>query len=235
MDGEREPLFCQKWSPEICVEKVEPCKIHNWEKLYNIPLEAWTSKGTGALASRLGQPLVMDNMTASMWHKGIGRAVYARVLVEIVVGNGFLEKIEVQYIYEMNNVMKNKFVNVEYTWKPQACAHFEVFGHGHRNCKKQRISIVDHSNGSDKISNGKTQDGFTEVRNKKNDKRVQGANIGKFGGYQNELNTMKEKINVKTEKRQGVGTKTGGDEVGAIAKGNKGGGKEYIGKRSQED
>ncbi|GJU02010.1 RNA-directed DNA polymerase, eukaryota, reverse transcriptase zinc-binding domain protein [Tanacetum coccineum] len=52
-------------------------KFHHEEvpllvKLCNVPLEAWTVKGISALASRVGKPLVMDSMTASMCKQGIG-------------------------------------------------------------------------------------------------------------------------------------------------------------------
>ncbi|GKC62060.1 RNA-directed DNA polymerase, eukaryota, reverse transcriptase zinc-binding domain protein [Tanacetum coccineum] len=59
------PLMVQKWSPDVCIEKVEPSKIPIWVKLFNVPLEASSVKRISALSNRLGKPLVMDSMTAS--------------------------------------------------------------------------------------------------------------------------------------------------------------------------
>nr|GEV67442.1 hypothetical protein [Tanacetum cinerariifolium] len=67
------PLMIQKCSFDVCVKKAEPNRIPVWVKLFNIPLEAWSVKGISALASRLGKPLVMGDMTASMCHNGTGR------------------------------------------------------------------------------------------------------------------------------------------------------------------
>nr|GEW55871.1 hypothetical protein [Tanacetum cinerariifolium] len=44
--------------------------------------DAWSVDGISALASSLGNPLIMDTTTAAMCHNGMGRLDYARVLVE---------------------------------------------------------------------------------------------------------------------------------------------------------
>ena len=49
----------------------------------NLPLEAWTTHGISALASRVGKPLVMDTITADMCTLGVGRVGFSRVMVEI--------------------------------------------------------------------------------------------------------------------------------------------------------
>ena len=77
------PMVVQKWEVNMCLDKREPVKIPVWVKICNVPLEAWTGYGISALASRVGKPLVMDNVTASMCKSGLGRVGYARVLVEV--------------------------------------------------------------------------------------------------------------------------------------------------------
>ncbi|GKC42250.1 zinc knuckle CX2CX4HX4C containing protein [Tanacetum coccineum] len=59
-------------------------------KICNVPLESWTIKGISALASRVGKPLVMDNVTDSMCRMGIGRVGFARVLVEVTTKSHYL-------------------------------------------------------------------------------------------------------------------------------------------------
>nr|GFD06933.1 hypothetical protein [Tanacetum cinerariifolium] len=67
------PMFVQKWDPSVSLDKAEPNKLPLWVKLRNLPLEAWTTKGISAVASRLGTPLIMDQVTTNMCKAGNGR------------------------------------------------------------------------------------------------------------------------------------------------------------------
>nr|GEX70848.1 RNA-directed DNA polymerase, eukaryota, reverse transcriptase zinc-binding domain protein [Tanacetum cinerariifolium] len=79
------------------IDKSEPEQIPLWMKMCNVPLKAWTAKGINALASRIGIPLIMDDVTATMCTKGIGRVIYDRVLVEVFAKRGLPNDIEVVY------------------------------------------------------------------------------------------------------------------------------------------
>ena len=63
----------------------------------NLPLEAWTTHGISALASRMGKPLVMDTVTADMCRLGVGRVGYARVMVEVSAKKCLPDVIEMVY------------------------------------------------------------------------------------------------------------------------------------------
>nr|GEY91240.1 zinc knuckle CX2CX4HX4C [Tanacetum cinerariifolium] len=58
------PLVVRKWDPAFGMEMVEQTKVPIWARLVNVPMEAWSAEGISALASSLGKPLIMDNMTA---------------------------------------------------------------------------------------------------------------------------------------------------------------------------
>nr|GEU85616.1 hypothetical protein [Tanacetum cinerariifolium] len=103
------PLFIQKWSSEIGMQKVEPRKMPVWVKINNVPLEAWSVKEISALASGLGKPILMDTMIAKMCHKGIGSLEFARVLVEIDAAKDLKKEIEIQYIDKSNNIKGKVF------------------------------------------------------------------------------------------------------------------------------
>ncbi|GKD10599.1 RNA-directed DNA polymerase, eukaryota, reverse transcriptase zinc-binding domain protein, partial [Tanacetum coccineum] len=60
------PFIVQKWDPEVTIVKTVPCKIPVWIKLFNVPLESWSTKGINIISSRLGRPIMMDKMTADM-------------------------------------------------------------------------------------------------------------------------------------------------------------------------
>ncbi|GJV27430.1 zinc knuckle CX2CX4HX4C containing protein [Tanacetum coccineum] len=89
------PLFVQKWRVGMNLDRTEPSKLPVWVKMYNIPMEAWSIKGISALASSLGKPLMMDDITARMSAKWEGRLGFARVLVEIDAGNELKSEIVV--------------------------------------------------------------------------------------------------------------------------------------------
>ncbi|GJU75145.1 hypothetical protein Tco_1272215 [Tanacetum coccineum] len=79
---------------EIGMEKIP------LSRLVNIPLEAWNVRAISALASKLGRPIKMDQVTADMCRTGSGRLGYARVLIEINAEDEFFDKIEINYVAE---------------------------------------------------------------------------------------------------------------------------------------
>ncbi|GJT38738.1 RNA-directed DNA polymerase, eukaryota, reverse transcriptase zinc-binding domain protein [Tanacetum coccineum] len=107
------PFFVQKWDIHVCLDKREPSHIPIWVRLCNIPMEAWTTSGISALASRLGKLLVMDALTAEICKKGVGKVKYARVLVEVSATKDVPNEIEVVYKGKDVNHGKNKAVNTE--------------------------------------------------------------------------------------------------------------------------
>ncbi|PWA50665.1 ATPase, F1/V1/A1 complex, alpha/beta subunit, Zinc knuckle CX2CX4HX4C [Artemisia annua] len=124
---------------------------------------------------------MMDKMTATMCKEGSGRLGYARVLVEIDAGKEYVEKLELSYVDKQLNVKRNKWVKVEYSWKPDKCNHCVVFGHSQSQCKvgKSQNETVNGStgkttSGTNNANTNLRNDGegdnesFVEARNRKN-------------------------------------------------------------------
>ncbi|GJZ93434.1 RNA-directed DNA polymerase, eukaryota, reverse transcriptase zinc-binding domain protein [Tanacetum coccineum] len=151
------PLVVQKWDLSVSIEKIDPCKIPIWARLVNAPLEAWSLRGISTLASRLGKPIMMDSMTASMCHKGNGRPGYARVLVEIDAAKGLPDKIEIAY--KDNSVCKSN-----------------------KNGSMVEKKGMDNGITKEKVGN---DEGFVTVRNRRNQEygnnAVKNKNTGVFG------------------------------------------------------
>ncbi|GJR10568.1 hypothetical protein Tco_0793220 [Tanacetum coccineum] len=85
--------------------KVIPTKIEengNEIKLSNVPLEAWTTNGISALASRIGKPMVMDAVTTTIYKIRVGRDEYARVLVEVSANKELPKHVEIMYKNRQN-------------------------------------------------------------------------------------------------------------------------------------
>nr|GEX71723.1 hypothetical protein [Tanacetum cinerariifolium] len=86
-------------------------------------IRTWSVKGISALASSLGKPLIMDEMTANICQYGVGRTNFARVLVDIRANKKLGDKIEIEYIGKNESVKGTKETKVMYDWKPDACPH----------------------------------------------------------------------------------------------------------------
>ncbi|GKE53920.1 RNA-directed DNA polymerase, eukaryota, reverse transcriptase zinc-binding domain protein, partial [Tanacetum coccineum] len=183
-------------------EKETLCKIPVWIMLYNVPLEAWSTKGISAISSRLGRPIMMDQMTSDMCKEGSGRLGYARVLVEVDAGKEYLEKIEINYVDAMKKVKLTKWVKVEYSWKPDRCMHCKVFGHTVNYCKAKQMNGKNETN-QEASANGIQADneGFVEVKNrKKNNGNATGMNNGTQGnkqGYKVNVMNVQQRYVVK--------------------------------------
>ncbi|GJX90174.1 RNA-directed DNA polymerase, eukaryota, reverse transcriptase zinc-binding domain protein [Tanacetum coccineum] len=59
--------------------------------------EAWNVEGISRIASRIGNPIIMDRITNSMCEKAYGRASFARVLVEVEAAKGLVDSVQVCY------------------------------------------------------------------------------------------------------------------------------------------
>ncbi|GJY05634.1 RNA-directed DNA polymerase, eukaryota, reverse transcriptase zinc-binding domain protein, partial [Tanacetum coccineum] len=139
------PMVVQKWCIDMCLDKTEPKKIPVWIKMINVPMEAWSVKGISALASSVGKPVIMDEVTTKMCMTGVRRFGFARVVVEIDAEKGIKDKIEV--MYRSKNVAEGtkKTVDVEYSWIPSICSKCKVFGHTDNNCKFTRKDVIDNN------------------------------------------------------------------------------------------
>ncbi|GJR50539.1 RNA-directed DNA polymerase, eukaryota, reverse transcriptase zinc-binding domain protein [Tanacetum coccineum] len=119
----------------FCVlRKPEPNKLTLWVRLRNLPLEAWITKGISDVASRLGNPLIMDQTTANMCKTGYGRVGFARVLIDVEAIKGLPEKIKIVYKNRDGLITRKKSVDVNYDWSPPVCSFCKVFGHCEKNC-----------------------------------------------------------------------------------------------------
>nr|GEX42686.1 RNA-directed DNA polymerase, eukaryota, reverse transcriptase zinc-binding domain protein [Tanacetum cinerariifolium] len=138
------PLIVQRWDPKVVIVKESPYKILIRIRLYNVPPKAWSIKSISAISSRLGRPMMMDQMTSDMCKERSGRLGYARVLVEIDASKPFLDKVEINYVDDAKN------------------AKHVVSGES----EKRNSKNMDHLDNN--------EEGFVEVKNKKNRNGING-------------------------------------------------------------
>nr|GFA79199.1 ATPase, F1/V1/A1 complex, alpha/beta subunit, zinc knuckle CX2CX4HX4C [Tanacetum cinerariifolium] len=82
-------------------------------KIINVPLEAWSVEGINAIASSLGNPMMMDTNIAAICHKGIGNFDFARILMEMDAEKELKKEIVIQYKDKNNNVRGNKEAQIK--------------------------------------------------------------------------------------------------------------------------
>ncbi|GJU81796.1 RNA-directed DNA polymerase, eukaryota, reverse transcriptase zinc-binding domain protein, partial [Tanacetum coccineum] len=132
---------------EACVAATgfldEAIEVHEAYLLSQKDMEAWSVKGINALASSIGKPVIMDEVTTKMCVTGVGRIGFARVLVEIDAEKGNKGKIEI--MYKSKNVAERtkEIVNIEYSWIPCICSHCKVFDHTDSYCKVKSKNMID--------------------------------------------------------------------------------------------
>nr|GEV16136.1 RNA-directed DNA polymerase, eukaryota, reverse transcriptase zinc-binding domain protein [Tanacetum cinerariifolium] len=176
----------EKCSIDMYMDKTEPKRILVWVKIRNVPMKAWSVKGIRALASSIGKPVIMDEITTRMCVTEVGRIGFARVLVEIDAEKGIKDKIEILYKSKSITKRTKKIVDVEYSWIPCICSQRKVFGHIDNDCKtggrsrntkdtekenQQGSTSVDNSN-----RNGILRMIVDEFLSKKNDDNNVGMN-----------------------------------------------------------
>lgn len=81
--------FLQIWQPTMVLNKESPRFVPLWIKIFDVPLEFWSSEGLSYIASAVGKPLGMGKVTVDMCQLGVGLIAFARVLVEVKVRGDF--------------------------------------------------------------------------------------------------------------------------------------------------
>ncbi|GJV55861.1 RNA-directed DNA polymerase, eukaryota, reverse transcriptase zinc-binding domain protein [Tanacetum coccineum] len=195
-------MFVQKWDLSVCLERTEPNKLLLWVKFKNLPLEAWSTKGNSAIPSRLGNPLIMDQVTTQMCNSGNGRTGYARVIIEVEADRGVPDQ-------------------VEYDWKPPLYSFCSVFGHTDEKCR-YRPRTVEEIKENDKatrdVEEAKKKDKeeeFVQVNRKKQMATKQAATkqAGRSNGTK-KTNVMYQPVSKKDAKEVDKGNNS--DEQVAV-------------------
>lgn len=119
------PLALRPWTPNMDVQNFSESKIPIWVKFFNVPFEFWTAKGLSYVASSIGKPLYLDQVTRTRC-----RLDFARICVEVDTKDVLPEEVYLR----VGNV--EHCIIVEYPWKPKKCASCNLFGHSSNACPK---------------------------------------------------------------------------------------------------
>lgn len=112
-------------------------KIPMWVKFSNVPLSYLNSDGISFLASGIGKPLFVDEVTSNLEPMH-----FARVCIEITADFSFPSSIDVTVFDEDSAEEIVVSVDVEYQSKPPTCPGCKVFGHSPVKCPNSSFKWV---------------------------------------------------------------------------------------------
>lgn len=116
-------FLVQPWSTQIEEKRTQINIIPIWVKIYEIPKQMWTTEGLGFLASLIGTPKYVDQLTADE-----ERLEFAQVCVEIGVDT------IIEYSKTFRLAGKTETVKLQYPWLPSVCTNCSRFGHMAGDC-----------------------------------------------------------------------------------------------------
>ena len=121
-----QPIILKKWHVGLELTKEAQATIPIWVNIYNIPLEYWNPEGLGFIASAIGKPLQVHQMTASC-----RRLSFARLCIEVSAEFELLKDFDIEYRDPVTGDLTMITLKIEYQWNPIRCAKCRKFGH---NC-----------------------------------------------------------------------------------------------------
>ncbi|KAL7246411.1 hypothetical protein ACSBR2_001502 [Camellia fascicularis] len=111
-------LILKQWKRMMKLAKEKFTKIPIWVKFFNIPMEYWDPDGFSRVASTIGTPLFLDQLTA----RG-SKLTFARVCIEIEVTS------KLPTYFQILCDDEAVLIRVEYQGLPAICQHCQIFGH----------------------------------------------------------------------------------------------------------
>ncbi|XP_028105702.1 uncharacterized protein LOC114304747 [Camellia sinensis] len=147
-------LILKQWHRMMKLSKEDKKTIPSWVKFFNIPLEYWDGEGLGRVASAVGVPLFMDQLTSSG-----SRISFARLCVDISAESAFPDS----FLLTDGDASMN--IHVEYQGVPSRCTHCHVFGHETKTCLSAQVThlIELQKNSEEQIED---DEGWTTVKDK---------------------------------------------------------------------
>ncbi|GJY71407.1 putative reverse transcriptase domain-containing protein [Tanacetum coccineum] len=135
-------LILKKWTPNANIMKENVCNILVSVKFHDIPITIFTEDGLSVIATKLGNPLMLDSYTTAMCTNSWGKASNARPMVEVRADFELKDTIVVLVPKFFGDGYIVSTIYVEYEWATPRCSSCHVFGHGIDECPKKIVSDV---------------------------------------------------------------------------------------------
>ncbi|GJX71051.1 reverse transcriptase domain-containing protein [Tanacetum coccineum] len=149
------PIILKKWMPTSNLLNEDLNLVPIWVKLHDILIVVFTPDGLSAMATKLGNPIMLDLYTSSICLQSWGRMDYARALIDVMVDQELKEEmvIAIPNVEDDGEVFHS--VRVDYEWKPPRCGMCMIFGHDDKLCLKWVVGIpMNDGFRTDKVASG---------------------------------------------------------------------------------
>lgn len=127
------PLILRRWEPDLEMENFHAEAMPVWIKASNIPMSLWSSRGLGAIAGKVGKPLVIDSVTSEGDRLGFAK-------MHLVVN---MNK-ELRRMVPMRVRGKVHKIRIDYLGLPEKCIVCNDIGHGLSECPVRPASPPEH-------------------------------------------------------------------------------------------
>ncbi|GJT43502.1 reverse transcriptase domain-containing protein [Tanacetum coccineum] len=130
------PIILKKWTPNANVLKEDHNSVLIWVRFHDIPIVAFTADGLSVMATKLGNPIMLDSYTSSMCLQSWGRMDYAGAFIDTKADRELNKDmvIVIPKVKDDGEVLYT--VRVEYECEPPRCGVCMVFGHNDMLCPK---------------------------------------------------------------------------------------------------
>ncbi|GJY62950.1 copia protein [Tanacetum coccineum] len=134
--------FSSKDGLDAMLENEDVGSVTVWVKFNGIPMMAFSKDGLSIIATKLGNPLMLDFYTSDMCMQSWGRSSYARAMIDLQDDEELKYSIMVAMLKLISEGFNMCTVCVEYEWKPPRCLSCKVFRHVLNECPKKIVSDV---------------------------------------------------------------------------------------------
>ncbi|GJS64706.1 zinc knuckle CX2CX4HX4C containing protein [Tanacetum coccineum] len=128
------PIILNKWTPSASLTKANHSIVPVWVKMHDVPMATFTDDGLSIIASKIGNPIMLDSYTSTMCNEFWGRSSFARAIIEIQAEAKLKESVVVAVPNLDGEGYMCETVKVEYEWKPPRCSTCKIFGHMVDHC-----------------------------------------------------------------------------------------------------
>ncbi|KAI0488613.1 hypothetical protein KFK09_028452 [Dendrobium nobile] len=124
------PFVLQKWAPNFKPVREEFSSIPIWFKILDLPLPCWTPEGISRIATKIGTPIAVDDLTADKT-----RLTYAHVCVQVTKDCLYPETIPITILGEPFSL------KIQYEWKPMPCEFCGSIVHSPEFCPSKPPTV----------------------------------------------------------------------------------------------
>ncbi|GJT75577.1 retrotransposon protein, putative, ty1-copia subclass [Tanacetum coccineum] len=108
------PVVANYGNPDVNLWKKDVGNVLVWVKLHGVPVTAFSENGLSAIATKLGNPLMLESYTSNMCLQSWGMSSYARAMIELQAD----VKLKDTIVVDMPKLTGRGFIREEYPKNP---------------------------------------------------------------------------------------------------------------------